>query len=63
MGVTDEPGEIHRLEEWMYAITTALVELRSRGRPQSPTLLQRTLDDMSERRAHLLLRRGGERGL
>jgi hypothetical protein len=54
--------DIRALDEWMYAITTALVELEPAGRPAAVTLLRRTLDDMRERRAHLLLRRRNEHG-
>jgi hypothetical protein len=58
----DKPVDIRALDEWMYAINAALVELRPAGRAEAVTLLQRTLDDMRERRAQLLLRRRNEHG-
>jgi hypothetical protein len=58
----DKPVDIRALDEWMYAINTALVELKPTGSPEAVALLQRTLDDMRERRAQLLLWRQNERG-
>jgi hypothetical protein len=58
----DKLVDIRALDEWMYAINTALVELEPAGRPAAVSLLRRTLDDMRERRAQLLLQRRNQKG-
>ena len=53
---------IRALEEWMYAINTALEDLGSTASPDTIALLQRTLDEMREHRAQLQLVRHNEAG-
>jgi len=53
----DKPVDIRALDEWLYQINEALCDLEPGGRPEAIELLRRTVDDMRERRAHLLLRR------
>ena len=54
--------DIRALDEWLYQINEALCDLEPGGRPAAIDLLRRVLDDMRERRAHLLLRRRNEKG-
>ena len=59
----EKPVDIRTLDEWMYAINTAVGDLEPGGSPEALALLRRTLDDMRERRAQLRLRRHNELGL
>ena len=58
----EQTSEIRALEEWMYAINTAIGDLRESGSPETLAMLQRTLDQMREHRAQLRLRRHNESG-
>jgi hypothetical protein len=50
------------LEEWMYAVHTALTELDASGQAETAQILQKTLDDMRDRRGSLVLRKHNETG-
>ena len=50
------------LGEWMYAVNAAVTELDESGRAEMARLLQKTLDDMRDRRGRLLLRKHNETG-
>ena len=58
----DTAIDIRSLDEWMYAINTALGDLEPDGSKEAAALLRRTLDDMRERRARLMLLRHNEAG-
>ena len=58
----EKPVDIRVLDEWMYTINAALGYLEPGNRSEAVALLRRTLDDMRERRAHLLLRRQNQHG-
>ena len=57
----DHGIDIRSLDEWMYAIQTVLTELGSDDK-ESAELLQKTLDDMRDKRAHLKQVRHNETG-
>ena len=50
------------LEEWMYAVSTALEALHEAGQTEPASILQKTLDDMRDRRGALALRKHNETG-
>ena len=50
------------LDEWMYAINTAIGELSDVGREESASVMQKVLDDMRDRRSTLVLRKHNETG-
>ncbi len=55
----NKPIDIRTVDEWMYAVSTALRESKEKDTQE---LLQRVLDDMRERRSHLELLRHNEVG-
>ena len=58
-----EPAvDIRALDEWMYAIHTALEDLEPGVDAAATALLRRTLDQMRERRAQLHLARLNQAG-
>ena len=54
--------DIRALDEWMYAINTALGDLEPIGSEEAISLLRNTLDDMREKRARMKLLRHNEEG-
>jgi hypothetical protein len=50
------------LDEWMYSIDDAIRELNEVGKESTVAILQKTLDDMRDRRATLRLRKHNETG-
>ncbi len=54
--------DIRNLDEWMYALNSAVAVLEPETQTEAVDLLRRTLDDMRERRAQLQLRRQNEIG-
>ena len=58
----EAPIDIRTLDEWMYAIQTVIRETTETPDDERATLLQKVLDDMRERRAHLRQRRHNESG-
>lgn len=57
-----EPIDEKVLDEWMYAINCSRGELTEAGRPEMASVLQKTLDDMRDRRSTLVLRKHNETG-
>lgn len=58
----NKPVDVRALDEWIYALNTALGELDAEVNADAVTLLSRTLDDMRERRAQMRLERHNELG-
>ncbi len=58
----DQGIDIRALDEWMYAIQSALEELDPAANADPIALLQRTLDAMRERRAALRTIRHNQAG-
>jgi hypothetical protein len=58
----EQAVDVRALDEWIYAIHTALGDLDPARDAEAIRLLRHTLDDMRERRAHLRLRRHNEVG-
>ena len=58
----EELVDVRMLDEWIYAINTALGDLEPERQGVAQLALRRTLDDMGERRAQLRLRRHNELG-
>ena len=50
------------LDEWMYTISLALESMGGDEKTETATALQKTLDEMRERRTALSLRRHNETG-
>jgi hypothetical protein len=50
------------LEEWMYAVNTVLTELNASGQTEPALILQKTLDDMRDRRGTLVLHKHNKTG-
>ena len=50
------------LDEWMYTISLALESMGGDGKTETTAALQKTLDEMRERRTALSLRRHNETG-
>ena len=58
----EAPIGIRTLDEWMYAIQTVIRESSVAAGEDRTALLQRVLDDMRERRAHMRQRRHNDSG-
>ncbi len=58
----EAPIDIRTLDEWMYVIQTVIRESADAPDDDGAILLQKVLDDMRERRAHLRQRRHNESG-
>ena len=54
--------DIRNLDEWMYALNSAVTVLEPESQTEAVELLRRTLDDMRECRAQLQLHRHNELG-
>ncbi len=54
--------DIRNLDEWMYALNSAVALLEPETQTEAVELIRRTLDHMRERRAQLHLHRHNELG-
>ena len=57
-----ETIDVRVLDEWMYTLSLALEELEGDGAKESAVALQKTLDEMRERRTALGLRKHNRTG-